>query len=365
MEREGHPYPSFIKRVLMLTDIFAHRYKHVELWKAYDPPAQRLLVQLFRIFSEQVCPFQVGEAYPGRPIWTALQSRLSMEFGLLSLAPLTYNFMGEWLGKPHHYHGTWAINDVCTTWFTEKFDGKISADAYIKERLSFIELGFRMREQEIALLNANLSDAMKAADSAIFVRPARMKPAEKYSDALRRNNIAINQTIRSSIEELNVRLGQAEAKLNYHNGFLQMSPDALVETHIETPFWKLVSDPKWKNVDIDMKEAFDRRDSGDRDPAFYAVRALESAIKVISGARGWTHGRETGAHNFIDNLASKRADYFIADWEASALKYLFAKVRNPLGHGPGAEEMPALTREQTDWAIETSVSWVKSIIRRS
>jgi hypothetical protein len=68
-----------------------------------------------------------------------------------------------------------------------------------------------------------------------------------------------------------------------------------------------VSDSPWENVDVDMKEAIDRRDNGDRDPAFYAARALESTIKIISDTKGWIHGGEKGAHNYIDNLASKRA----------------------------------------------------------
>jgi hypothetical protein len=122
-----------------------------------------------------------------------------------------------------------------------------------------------------------------------------------------------------------------------------------------------VSDTKWQNVDTDMKEAFDRRDTNARDPGFYAVRALESAIKIISGERGWTHGKEKGAHNFIDNLTSNG---FLAAWESSALKHVFTSVRNPLGHGPGADEMPALSREQTDWTIEACLSWTKSMVRR-
>ena len=106
-----------------------------------------------------------------------------------------------------------------------------------------------------------------------------------------------------------------------------------------------------------------RRDSGGRDPAFYAAKALESAIKIISNDRGWTHGGEKGAHNFIDNLASSK-NGFIEPWEGETLKAFFTKVRNPLGHGPGGEPMPALTPQQTDWAIETCMSWVKSLIKR-
>ena len=112
-----------------------------------------------------------------------------------------------------------------------------------------------------------------------------------------------------------------------------------------------------------MKEALDLRDSDGRDPAFYAARALESTIKIISDRKGWTHGKEKGAHNYIDNLASK-ANAFIAPWEGASLKEFFTHVRNPFGHGAGSAQMPALSRPQTEWAIEFSMSWVKNLIRR-
>jgi hypothetical protein len=169
------------------------------------------------------------------------------------------------------------------------------------------------------------------------------------------------QAFLGMVEELNARFRQAATSLNYHNGFIQRSSDALATEMIERPFWALVADPKWKNVDMDMKEAFDRRDSGDRDPAFPAARALESTVKIISDEKGWTHGNERGAHNYVDNLT--RAE-FILNWEAEGIKLFFSKVRNPLGHGPGKDEMPALTSHQTNWAIETCIVWINSLIRR-
>jgi hypothetical protein len=140
----------------------------------------------------------------------------------------------------------------------------------------------------------------------------------------------------------------------------RLSVDKLSTTTIETPFWNLVASPKWKNVDTDMKEAFDRRDNGARDAAFYAVRAVESTIKIVSDDKGWTQGKERGAHNYIDNLSGNS---FLTQWEATALKHLFTSVRNPLGHGPGSAEMPALTAAQTDWAIDTSLGWIKRLVR--
>jgi hypothetical protein len=41
----------------------------------------------------------------------------------------------------------------------------------------------------------------------------------------------------------------------------------------------------------------------------------ESTIKIISDEKGWTHGGEKGAHNYIDNLGSKKAGPFIESWE--------------------------------------------------
>lgn len=113
-----------------------------------------------------------------------------------------------------------------------------------------------------------------------------------------------------------------------------------------------------------MKEAVDLRDSGGRDPAWYAAKALESAIKIISTEKGWTHGTEKGAHNFIDNLASKRANEFIAKWEAEILKQFFTSVRNPFGHGAGSDKLPELSDQQTNWAIEFCMSWTKSLVER-
>jgi hypothetical protein len=73
---------------------------------------------------------------------------------------------------------------------------------------------------------------------------------------------------------------------------------------------------------------------------------------------------EKGAHNYIDNLSSKKNGSFINEWEKDALKSFFTSVRNPFGHGPGSKEMPALSLQQTNWAIESCMSWIKSLIKR-
>ena len=356
-------------RYRMLTDIFANRYSKVKLWDAVGEPERRLLVQVHRILEEQICPFWIDgkESARGKAFWTDIHSRLSMELGVKSLSPLAYSFQSTWAGKPHTNTGLWSINKVCETWMLQEFDNSTQADTFVKERLSLIEIGFRRREEEIAACNADLPTSIEAAQREVAQRQASRRstlrvPGDRVS-GLRVTNERLNAQFRNSVDELNARLRDAGCDLNYHNGLIQLSPDSLVLEQVETPFWALMADQKWKNVDTDMKEALDRRDTDARDPAFYAARALESVLKILSDEKKWTHGKEKGAHSYIDNLAAKRSA-FIEDWEADALKSFFSKVRNPLGHGPGMGKMPEFSQQQTDWAIEISMVWIKNLIRR-
>jgi AbiJ N-terminal domain 4 len=174
----------------------------------------------------------------------------------------------------------------------------------------------------------------------------------------------MNQTYQSQVQELNERFRRARAPLTYHNGFIQLSIDPRIEQQIAKPFWDIVADVKWKNVDIDMKEALDRRDSNGKDPALFAAKALESAIKIVSDEKGWTRGTENGVAQYVDNLVSKVNGALLAPWEGEMLKDYFRKVRNSLGHGPGSQPMPTLSLHQTDWAIESAMSWTRSLVRR-
>jgi hypothetical protein len=351
----------------MLTDIFAERYARVRLWDRVTAREQKLIVQGFRLLSEQICPFYVDgkeHAY-GKSFWTELHSRLSMELGVKSLSPLAYAFPTTFNGKPHTQTGMWPMVTVCENWMLQNFQLTIDdPDRFVKERLSLLELGFRMRATTVSEANAKLEPSIADLLERLSIkRHGGPRLPGNPADGMRAANRQFNDQFRSTVDELNVRLKQAETGLHYHNGFIQRAADPLTTDQVEAPFWLAVADPKWANVDIDMKEALDLRDSGGRDPAFYAARALESTIKIISGEKGWTRGGEKGAHNFIDNLAAK-GNAFIAGWEAESLKGYFTKVRNPFGHGPGQEPMPTLSAEQTDWAIETAMSWVKSLIRR-
>jgi hypothetical protein len=353
----------------MLTDIFAYRYADRPIWNEYRDTDSALLMQGYRMVSEQL--FQPGKDGTldmlTKRAWETIHSKLSMELGRESLSPLTWNYNNA--NKIHRY-GSYSIDQVCKTWMLAEFKQGQNPDVFMKERISFIELAFRERSWALSMASINQQSQARSltkrpnASSGDHLSTALDQTENFLSQIMRSTNVRLNEAFVLSCAELNLRFRRAKCLLNYHNGFIQIETDALLQKQVAEPFWKLVSDSKWINVETDMMEAVDRSESAQRDPAIYAVRALESAIKIISDNKNWSTGKEKGASQFIDNLRSTANGSFIVEWEAVALRHIFSQVRNGLSHGPGSEPMPALTQQQTDWTIEAAMSWTKSLIGR-
>lgn len=334
----------------MLTDIFAVRYANRRLWTEHTETHRALLVQCFRILAEQVIPYWSAEKKiieSEKKIWVDVERQLSMELGLEELSPHVYGFHNA---QKHWISGAWQMDQVCKTWMLTKFEAGTDPNRFMQERLSLVELAFRLKAQ--SLWARKLGEELYK------------KQYGGLSAQLLKGVGAEDKVFAQSVEELNVRMGAARVPLNYHNGYLQIVTDELVQREVAEPFWRLVAAPKWENVSTDMAEAVDRRDTGGRDPAWYAARALESVVKIICKEKQWATGNERGAGNFIDHLVSKANGRFIDVWEMEQLTHFFREVRNPLGHGPGDGPMPSLTQEQTNWAIENAMSWCKSLIQR-
>ena len=356
----------------MLTDIFLNRYADVPLWNRFLDQDRRFLVQAFRIIGEQVYPYyrdgQICEM--AKKKWETIHARLSTELGLKELSRSYYSVESIYNGKPYTNQGFFEWNIVCEHFVCTTGDSSIPPDQFMKERISFFEIAFRELYTDVQQSNEKLPgevlefERRSAAHSGrrIRVPNTRDDPNPTWLEA---QNRGLNERYDSAVEEFNTRARQAHYPLHFHNGFIQITNDELINSEIEQPFWGVVSDPIWKNVDTDMKEALDRRDTDQRDPALYAAHALESTIKIISDKKGWTHDGETGAHNYLDNLGSVKNGTFIESWEKQMLKNLFTHVRNPFAHAPGGADMPELTPAQTDWAIETCMVWIKALIQRT
>jgi hypothetical protein len=274
----------------------------------------------------------------GARLFDVPEKRLARELGAMALGRAgtpdqrIMNFLGEPYDLWNNAHG--------------------DPDTFFKLRLSLLELLFREAEAMLA----NYAPRQDVASWWALLQK-RTAPAKNLTED------ALCATM-TGIAELNGRFKDAGLPFEYHNGLIQRVDDPLIAQEVEHPFWALVADPRFANVDRDIKEAIDRRDAGKPDAAFHALRALESAVKILSDELGLTRGTERGAAEYIDNLVSAKNGRFVDLWEAEHLKLLFRSLRNPLGHGAGSSAPMQLSHVQSTWAIEQAMSWIKSLVRR-
>jgi hypothetical protein len=312
----------------MITDIFAKRYEELKFNRDQaENSISRTVVQASRIFFEDVQPvLKLTDQFFGH-----VNLLVSRELGLPSLNEYEMSRNTEmqacllFLSQPFNPFSSWHREP----------------DYFCKTRLSMMEILFREAEY--------------------LVRKGYLPAASGRSPV---NASEVKTVMTNGIKELKTRLRANHTGLDYTNGLLHRARDELTAELIAAPFWEVVADPKWAVVEEEMKEAFDRLDHGQNDAFTHATKALESAIKIISDEKGWTRGTEKGAANYIDNLVSARNGRFIEVWEADALKAIFSNLRNPHSHGGGSKPPDPLSNAQQTWAIESCMTWIKSLVRR-
>jgi hypothetical protein len=311
----------------LITDLFVSRYPS-QLWWSDRVPTEvhRLFVQSGQIVFDELGP-AIGL---DQPFCKGVHDALCRELG-------TFQLNEE--AQPSHKIGRYLVQP-----YDHWNDSHGTVDAFIKTRLSTIELLFRLVEERVS------PDASGSRSS--WRRPIQT-PSSTAQEA-----------VRHAVEELNERLRQSGIGLRYHAGMLHPAQDELSEQTIIAPCWELLKDQQWSNAERELKEALDRSAQGQTDAAFHAGKALESVVKVISDTKCWTTGNERGAANYIDNLVSQRNGRFIDVWESELLKAYFTHVRNPQGHGAGTGTAPVYTQQQTTWAIESAMTWIKALITR-
>ncbi|MFY0583576.1 AbiJ-NTD4 domain-containing protein [Cystobacter fuscus] len=349
----------------MLTDAFFRRYEDVQLFPTFEERHRRFFVQAAQLITTElfVTNDQGEQSEKDRVArdLTAAHDQIAREVGAHYLFPPT--FVCEQLGVNYKKVFPYTPDFRITQYLTAAYEANFDADQFITRRLSLVELCFQKAAANIASKRSIgefwAKQVNKAYGDVIGNFMGTFVEKEKYKFDL------LVAAYNRHVTELNERFRQARMPLSYHNGFIQISDDALVEAQVERPFWSIVSQPKWQNVDHLVKEAIDKRDRSERDAVTPAMQALESVIKIISDEKQWTTGNERGAANYINNLVSERNGVrFIEVWEKDALMDLFGKIRNAFGHGPGSQPLPTLKPQQTDWAIDAAMIWIKSLVRR-
>lgn len=229
-------------------------------------------------------------------------------------------------------------------------------DSYLKSRFSMVELLFRSLDERVREREAKHEGSVKSTGLFRF--------AAAKSTALAPIILEEREALNAGISELNTRLREHRVGLIYHNGFLHFASDAVSTDRVHTPFWAVLAASKWQVADEEMKEAVEHLDRSDQDAAVHALCALESVLKIICEDRNWSTGKEKGAVNYIENLQGARSGHFIAGWEADALRALFRDIRNPRSHGGGSTPPTPLNAQQLMWAVDVSMTWIKSLVAR-
>lgn len=349
----------------MLTDIFSHRYDEHVIWTEFTEIEQRLLIQILGV-AKDAMPYYTaeGKEHEGnRDAWKSVHDRLSRELGMEQLSDRFFFLKNVYMGKETQSTHTHTWLHMCEAFVKKPISSAVSPDRFIKERVSLIELVLRARGDVIAGFNSTLDSTLRDATARALFGLGMKVPGDP-GEGLKAANKKMNDEFAALIVELNERFRRAKAPLTYNNGFIQLASDQQIEKQVAKPFWDLIADPMWKSVSIDMAEALDQRDSNRKDCWAFAAKALESAIKIISDQKGWTTGNERGASNYIDNLISKKNGGYLSPWEGDMLKDYFGKTRNPALHGAGSDPMPEFSLPQIDWAIESAMSWVRTVVRR-
>lgn len=346
----------------MITDTFMHRYDEFDSIKIPN----KFFVQIFNLLSD----YNVGIRKAFERIEDYKYSEWVNEYiRLISVSIDKFcNELGYAdLNKPEYPS---LEREFSTQEALENYIYDTTVPAI--EKISLIEILLRDIEKhlgnEVKFLEEHIPKYQISADE--IERKSQEEQVNYYNkgaESLRKALPLLNEK-KTALNLLQItvdkRLKNSKVPLVYHNGYFQKSTDDLIEKKISEPFWNLISDPIYKNVEEDMLEALHRYDTSGVDPAFYAAKSLESMIKIVCANKGLCSGREKGAADYINHLNSKKNGSILNNHEKEELLSMF-RIRNSHGgHGAGAEDKMVLTSQQARRFIDSCMVWIFSLSRR-
>jgi hypothetical protein len=149
-------------------------------------------------------------------------------------------------------------------------------------------------------------------------------------------------------EALNKPLRRAGLSIVFKERQFALVNDEIIEDEVDEPLWAALSKPGYETALEFLRRSLSERDTGGRDPALHAAKALESVLGRIVELKGIETKKNAGAAHLLDKICQAG---LISDWERELFKAFFRDVRNPLSHGVPAGPIPNLTPAQTEWSI--------------
>ena len=143
-------------------------------------------------------------------------------------------------------------------------------------------------------------------------------------------------------DELNERFRRAGFGYRYEGGQIFRIDTEFMHREATVPALRVLSDPRFSGADQEFHAAYDHLKAGEyRDCAVDANNALESTMKAICDAKGWTYEKGARASDLVKLL---RREGFFPDFVVLSLEQLLATLKSGLpvvrneigGHGQGS-----------------------------
>jgi len=210
-----------------------------------------------------------------------------------------------------------------------------------RQRLSLKEFDERPKSQVLACIRSEQDvlvwlDLVEIAFRCIVLNLGRLGDHDRQM-----NDITIAP--HDAVVELNERFRRAGFGYRYERGQIFRIDTEFMHHEATVPALRLLSDPRFSGADQEFRAAYDHLKAGEfRDCAVDALNALESTMKAICDAKGWTYEKGARASDLLkvlrrENLFPEFADQSF-DQLIATLKSGLPVVRNATGgHGQGAK----------------------------
>jgi hypothetical protein len=128
-------------------------------------------------------------------------------------------------------------------------------------------------------------DECHADDALAYLSEGRAPPLERLTlleEMLVEGMRRIGPSMKRVADGISSLLEANSIPLVLRDGRFEPTDGPILSKTVHDPFWELLAGERWDNVRTDMRQALNLRDAGGPNPALYAARALESAVKIVS-----------------------------------------------------------------------------------
>jgi hypothetical protein len=183
--------------------------------------------------------------------------------------------------------------------------------------------------------------------------------AEARMSSGQRSDAGMMMPPKDAVEEVNRFLQEGGVPYQFEHGRWVHVPSGYVHQEMVRPALDALARDGFAGALEEFKRALDHaRDGRTKEAATEATKALESTMKCICDARGWSYPENVTAQPLFNLLVDRG---LIADWMESGFMGVVA-IRNRRGaHGQGADSQP-LAPYVADLAVNLAASYILVLV---